>query len=382
MVNFKIEIPTTVHFGKDVTNILGEVVSEYGKKVLLVYGKGSIKSNGIYDSVIQQLNGIDADVTEFAGIKPNPIVEDVNAAAELGRKKDVDVIVAVGGGSVIDSAKVIAATIPTNTTAWRIMIKMAKPEKAIPVICILTLAATGTEMNPFAVLQSDQAKKKLGIGYKHMYPKHSFLDPQFTYSVPKNYTAYGIVDLIAHALENYFGKGEATLSDRFVFAVIKEAIENGPQLLDNLHDFGLREKIMYAATNALNGLTMYGRESGEWGVHDIGHTISVLFDTPHGATLSIVYPAWLKVMKDRIPERITEFGRAIFNTDNPDDIISKLEEFFKLLGSPVRLQEAGISYKEKDELLATLIRNKVNGAHHALTDEDRERILEYMFELR
>lgn len=380
MVNFKIDNPTVLHFGKDVTNGLGKVVSEYGKKVLLVYGKGSIKSNGIYDAVMEQLKSITAEVTEFGGIKPNPIVEDVNKAAELGREKDIDVIVAVGGGSVIDSAKVMAVTIPEHTSAWRIMIKMAKPQKAIPVICILTLAATGTEMNPYAVLQSDQAKKKLGMGYPNMYPKHSFLDPQFTYSVPKDYTAYGIVDLVAHALENYFGKGEATLSDRFVFAVIKEAVEYGPQLINNLQDYNLRAKIMYAATNALNGLTMYGRESGDWGVHDFGHTISVLFDTPHGATLSIAYPAWLKLMKERIPVRITELGQAVFGVDNPEDTILKFEEFFKLLGSPVRLQETGITTNQKDELLATLIRNKVNGAHHSVSDEDRETILNLMFQ--
>ena len=165
MINFKIENPTVVHFGKDVTNDLGKVVSKYGKKVLLMYGKGSIKSNGIYDKVMGQLNEISADVVEYSGIKPNPIVEDANEAVELGVKENVDVIVAVGGGSVIDTAKIVSITIPLETSAWRVMIKMAKPEKAIPVICVLTLAATGTEMNPYAVLQSDQAKKKLNRNF-------------------------------------------------------------------------------------------------------------------------------------------------------------------------------------------------------------------------
>ncbi len=379
MIDFKIDNPTVLHFGKDVINKLGKVVSKYGKKVLFVYGKGSIKSNGIYDSVMEQLQNIQADITEFGGIKANPIVEDVNDAVELGREKDVDVIVAVGGGSVIDSAKIISITIPLEASAWRVMIQMAKPEKAIPVISVLTLAATGTEMNQFAVLQSDQAKKKLGIGYKQMYPKHSFLNPEFTYTVPKNYTAYGIVDLIAHAMENYFGKGEATLSDRFVFAVIKEAVEYGPQLLNNLQDYGLREKIMYASTNALNGLTMYGRESGEWGVHDMGHVISVLFDTPHGATLSVVYPAWLKHHKEKISDRITELGKAVFDVDNADETISKLEAFFRSIESPVRLQEAGITENDRNELEATMIKNKVNGMHHKLEREDVEKIIDLMY---
>ncbi len=259
------------------------------------------------------------------------------------------------------------------------MIKMAKPDKAIPVICILTLAATGTEMNPYAVLQSDDAKKKLGIGYNQMYPKHSFLDPQFTYSVSKDYTAYGIVDLIAHALENYFGKGEATLSDRFVYAVIQEAVKYGPKLLDNLQDYDLRAKIMYAATNALNGLTMYGRESGDWGVHDFGHVISVLFDTPHGATLSIVYPAWLKHHKNKIPDRISELGKAVFGTDSAEETIEHFENFFRSIESPVRLSEAGIDESKKDEILSTLIRNKVNGMHHKIENEDIEKIVDFMY---
>lgn len=379
MVDFKIDNPTVVYFGKDVINKLGKVVSTYGKKVLFVYGKGSIKSNGIYDAVMDQLKNIQADVTEFGGIKPNPIVEDVNDAVELGREKDVDVIVAVGGGSVIDSAKIISITIPLDTSAWRVMIKMVKPDKAIPVISVLTLAATGTEMNQFAVLQSDQAKKKLGIGYKQMYPKHSFLNPEFTYTVPKNYTAYGIVDLIAHAMENYFGKGEATLSDRFVFAVIKEAVEYGPALLNNLHDYGLREKIMYASTNALNGLTMYGRETGEWGVHDMGHVISVLFDTPHGATLSIVYPAWLKHHQNKILDRISELGKAVFDVDSSEETIVKFEDFFRSIESPVRLQEAGIKENDRDELETTMVRNKVNGMHHKLEKEDVEKIIDLMY---
>jgi len=379
MINFKIDNPTVLHFGKDVINDLGKVISKYGGKVLFIYGKGSIKSNGIYDSVMKQLQSVQSDVTEYCGIKPNPIVEDANEAVELGKEKNVDVIVAVGGGSVIDTAKIVSITIPLDTSAWRVMIKMAKPDKAIPLICVLTLAATGTEMNPYAVLQSNDAKKKLGIGYKQMYPKHSFLDPQNTFSVPKNYTAYGIVDLIAHAMENYFGEGEATLSDRFVYAVIKEAIEYGPSLLNNLQDYSLREKIMYASTNALNGLTMYGRELGDWGVHDIGHVISVLFDTPHGATLSIVYPAWLKHHKNKIPDRISELGKAVFGVNSPDETIKTFEEFFKSLESPIRLSEAGIDEPKKDEILSTMIRNKVNGMHHKLGNEEIERIVDFMY---
>ena len=166
---------------------------------------------------------------------------------------------------------------------------------------MLTLAATGTEMNRFAVVQNNQTKEKLGYGDPLIYPKESFLDPSYTISVPANYTSYGITDLIAHSLEAFFGEGEASLSDRFVYAIIHEALDNGPLLMKDPENYLLREKIMYAATNALNNLTFYGRKSGDWGVHSIGHVLSVLYDIPHGASLSIAYPAWLRLHQDRIP---------------------------------------------------------------------------------
>lgn len=378
MENFKIDNPTIVHFGQDVMNELGNVISTFGKNVLLVYGGGSIKTNGIYDKAMEQLNAIGARVVEFHGIKPNPLVEDVNDAAEVGRKEKIDVILAIGGGSVIDSAKVISVAIPMQTSAWRIMINLDKPKKAIPLVAVLTLAATGTEMNPFAVLQNEEANKKLGYGHPLMYPKHSFLDPKNTFTVPKNYTAYGVVDLMAHALENYFGKGDASLSDRFVFSILSEAIEYGPNLLNNLEDYDLRAKIMYASTMALNGLTSYGRESGDWGVHDIGHVLSVLFDTAHGATLSIVYPAWLKVQKDKIPDRIAQLGKAVFGVNTASETIISLEAFFSSMESPVRLSQADISADKKPLILDTMIKNKVRGAHFKLTEEEMDRIVELM----
>jgi alcohol dehydrogenase YqhD (iron-dependent ADH family) len=379
MEKFKIDNPTILHFGKDVVNDLGKVVDSYGKNVLLVYGRGSILKNGIYDAVMKQLYVIGASVTGYSGIRSNPVIEDVDAAAELGREVNPDLIIAVGGGSVLDSAKVISVTIPVGHSGWEFMTKRQKPQKAIPLVTILTLAATGSEMNPYAVLQNHTTGQKIGWGHRLTYPAHSFLDPSYTFSVPKNYTAFGISDLIAHALENYFGEGEATLSDRFVFSIIREAVEYGPALLDDLNSYHLREKIMYAATMALNGFTMYGRKSGDWGVHAIGHEISLMFDTPHGATLSIVYPAWMKLHKERIPDRITALGKAVFNVSDPDETIAAFESFYRLIGSPVRMNEAGIGQESKAGLLKAMIRNKVNGNHHKLTDEDRERLLEMMF---
>jgi alcohol dehydrogenase YqhD (iron-dependent ADH family) len=379
MENFKIDNPTILHFGKDVVNDLGETIEKFGNRVMVIYGGGSIKKNGIYDRIMEQLNRIGAEVIEFSGIKPNPIVDDVNAAAEKGKEFQPDVILAVGGGSVIDSAKVLSLAIPCEHSPWRIMLNMAKPTTAIPLITILTLAATGTEMNSIAVLQNVETHKKIPIRSDLIYPKHSFLDPQNTFSVPKDYTAYGVADLIAHAMEAWFGKGIATLSDRFVISIILEAVENGPLLLNDLHNYELRARIMYAATQALNGFTMYGRVSGEWGVHAIGHILSLLYDTPHGASLSVVYPAWLKLMKDRIPKRIQEFGKEVFNSASADETISDLEDFFISIDAPVRMNEIGIGEDKKPEIIDIMIKNKVNGMHYKMSDNDLERIVDLMY---
>jgi alcohol dehydrogenase YqhD (iron-dependent ADH family) len=378
MENFILYNPTKLHFGNNIINDLGKTISIYGNRVLLVYGKNSIKENGIYNQVKSQLKSINAEVFEYCGIKPNPGVEDVDAASRLGRNSNVDVVLAVGGGSVIDSAKIMSITIPVSHSAWDFYSGLKRPTKAIPLIVVLTLAATGSEMNPFAVLQNHKSKQKLGWGNPLCFPKHSFLDPQYTCTVPKNYTAFGIADLIAHCLEAYFGKGDASLSDKLVFAIIKEAMENGPLLLNDLKNYALREKILYDATLALNGITMAGRASGEWGVHDAGHVLSLLYDIPHGASLTIVYPAWLKLMKDRIPERIKFLGKNIFNVKTADDTIYKLEEFFKKIECPVRLEEAGIGNEKRQQILDTMLLNKVSGMHHKLSNDDLSGMLELM----
>jgi hypothetical protein len=379
MENFTIYNPTRVHFGKGVIKDLPATISHYGKKVLLVYGTGSVKRNGIYDQVKEQLSRAGAEVSEYSGIKSNPIIEDVDAAASLGREKQVDVILAVGGGSVIDSAKIISIAIPVRHTGWHFMTGKARPNDAIPLLTVLTLSATGTEMNRFAVVQNNATKEKYGAGFPLTYPRESFLDPSYTLTVPKNYTAYGIVDLTAHALEAYFGDGEATLSDRFVFSIIREAIEYGPKLMLDLENYSLREKIMYAATCALNNLTAYGRKNGDWGVHGAGHVLSVLYDVPHGASLSIVYPAWLRHHAGRAAGRISELGRNVFGTDDVEKTIAALENFFTSLASPVRLGEAGITGGEMlNEIYTTMIVNKVNGNHHRISRDDYRQLIRLM----
>ncbi len=378
MENFTAYNPTKLHFGKDVIEQLGEAAQEYGKKVLLMYGKGSVKKNGIYDKVIKQLKSFNAEVIEYSGIKSNPLVDDVNEAAQLGKLNNIDLIVAVGGGSVIDSAKITALSIANNTDPWAIMKFKVKPKTTIPLIAVLTLAATGSEMNGAAVLQNHETDEKKGFVSSLNYPKHSFLDPTYTFSVPKDYTAYGIVDLIAHSLEGFFGEGDATLTDRFVEAIIKEAMEYGPKVLSEPENYEYRAKIMWAATNALNGLTNHGRKSGDWGVHDIGHNLSYLFDTPHGATLSIAFPAWLKLQKERIPERIAKLGEHLYGTSSVDKTIENLENFFQSLGSPIKLSDIGIGKDKKETIIQQMIKTETNGMVHKLNDDDRKKIVELM----
>lgn len=378
MENFTAYNPTKLHFGKNVVEQLGETAQEYGKKVLLMYGKGSIKKNGIYDQVIKQLKSFNAEVIEYSGIKSNPLVDDVNEAAQLGKLNNIDLIVAVGGGSVIDSAKITALSIANNTDPWAIMKFKIKPKTTIPLIAVLTLAATGSEMNGAAVLQNHKTDEKIGFVSSLNYPKHSFLDPTYTFSVPNDYTAFGIVDLIAHSLEGFFGEGDATLTDRFVEAIIKEAMEYGPKVLSEPENYEYRAKIMWAATNALNGLTNHGRKSGDWGVHDIGHNLSYLFDTPHGATLSIAFPAWLKLQKERIPERIAKLGEHLYGTSSVDKTIENLENFFQSLGSPIKLSDIGIGKDKKETIIQQMIKTETNGMVHKLNDDDRKKIVELM----
>ncbi len=382
MENFVIHNPVKLHFGKGVLNNLGKAAKASGKKALLMYGKGSVKNNGAYEQVVGALREAGINFVEYFGIKPNPTVEDVDKAAALGRSEQVEMVIAIGGGSVIDSAKYVAVSIPVEHSAWAFAHGQSKPLKALPLLAILTLAATGSEMNHLAVVQHDSEKKKVGFGHPLMFPRHSFLDPSFTLSVPKNYTAYGIVDLIAHALEGWFGEGDSPLTDRFIASIILEAIDFGPKLLNDLQNYHLRARMMYASTMALNGLTFQGKKSGDWGVHAIGHSMSVLWDYPHGATLSVAYPAWLKLQKIRISDRICKLGKALFGTGDVDTTIAKFEAFFQLLGSPTTIQEAeGVTDNNAQaKLLEVMKINNVNGNHHKLTREDHRMLVKYMFE--
>lgn len=381
MEKFNMYNPVKLSFGKNVVDNLGESAAGYGKKALLIFGKGSVKRNGAYDDSVKSLKNAGIEIVEYNGIKSNPVIEDADKAAEIGRKEGIDMIVAVGGGSVIDCAKVVSVAIPYSGAAWDLVEGKAEPKSSMPLLAVLTLPATGTEMNPAAVIQDDKLLKKVGFGSELMFPKQSFLDPTYTLSIPANYTAYGIVDLVAHALEAYFGKGETTLTDRFIFSIIKEALDYGPKLINNLDDYDLREKIMFAATCALNGMTTWGKEGQDWGVHQVGHVLSVMYDVPHGASLSIAHPSWMRLFKGRIPERISQLGKALFNEEDPDTVIQRFEGFFETLGAPIKLSQIGIDFsdeKVKDKVFEVIKDNNVSGCNHALSRDDYKFLIEDM----
>jgi len=378
MENFTIYNPVRLHFGRDVLASLPLALRKYGNKVLFVYGKGSVLSSGLYGRIMSQIEGF--NIIEYGGIKPNPGFEDVDAAAALARRHKTDMVLAVGGGIVLDSGKLISITIPVEHSVWQFMDSSQRPSRNLPLVTVLTLAGTGSEMNSVAIIQNRNTMQKNGYSHELLFPRESFLYPQLTYSVPRNYTAFGMVDLISHALEMYFGAGNASLSDKIVFAIIKEIQEIGTKLLNDLHNYEYRARMMYAATLAFNGITANCRKSGDWAVHGLGHVLSLLYDTPHGASLSIAYPAWMKLQAKRIPERLSELGYNLFGVSNEIETLQRVEQLFTDLESPIRLQQIGIEENRRLEIAHYIEAAKISGLHHKLSSDDRALLADLMME--
>lgn len=371
--------PVMLHFGRNCTDLLGKTVSEYGKKALLMYGKGSVKRFGYFDLIAKQLKQHGIAMVEYGGIKPNPVATQADEAIAAGRKEKVDFIIALGGGSVIDTAKYVALGIKENIKAWEIASGKRQATQAMPIIAVLTVAATGTEMNQFAVIQNEDTQEKVGYGSPMMFPKHSFLDPQFTYSLPPNHTAYGVVDLMAHAFENFFGAGDAPVTDKITAVIVKEAMDYGVKVLEEPENYEYRANIMQLATLALNGTTAWGKTVGDWGVHSIGHNLSVLYDMPHGATLSIAYLAWFRHISKTKPERIARLSELITGKSDVEAFIHKTEDFFKEINAPVRLADLQIGQEQRDTIIELMKANKVSGTNYQLTDSDYSAITDLMY---
>ncbi len=350
MDNFKFHIPTSVYFGKGQVNSLGAELPGRYKRALIVTGSGSVKSNGIYEQVIAQFKKAGLEHEELSGVKPNPKIESVYQGIKICRQKNIDLVLGVGGGSVIDASKAIAAGAMYGGDCWDFYIKKASPEKALAIGCVLTLAATGTETNGNSVITNEQAKRKLALSSALIKPRFAILDPEYTFTVNRYHTAAGIVDIIAHIFEQYFSHTEASdVQDRLAEGLLKVCVKYGPMALECPADYNARANIMWAGTLALNGLLGEGKET-DWASHGIEHELSALYDISHGAGLAIIIPKWLNhVLGEETVSKIASYGVNVWSLSESNDrfeiarkAIDKTSEFFKSLGMPSSLKEAGI----------------------------------------
>ncbi|GGA63295.1 iron-containing alcohol dehydrogenase [Ornithinibacillus halotolerans] len=381
MENFTYYNPTKLIFGKGQLEALPEQVKQYGTKVLLVYGGGSIKRNGIYDEVKNQLSKIDAQVFELPGVEPNPRISTVRKGVEICKEEGIEFLLAVGGGSTIDCTKAIAVGAKTDVDMWDIVTKKETANDALPFGTVLTLSATGSEMNSGSVITNWETNEKHGWGLApYTYPRFSVLDPTHTFSVPKDQTIYGIVDMMSHVLEHYFHQATNTpIQDRFCESVLITVMETAPKLLEDLENYELRETIMLAGTLALNNMLSIGFR-GDWATHNLEHAVSAVHDIPHGGGLAILFPNWMKhVLDEGNVSRFKQLAERVFQVDGQGksdrDIalegIVKLREFWNSIGAPSRLSDYDID-ETTVELMAekTVVARPEYGNYKKLTKQD------------
>lgn len=350
MLDFIYNTPTKVYFGREKHKEVGRIIKEYGyKKIMLMYGKGSIKRSGLYDEVVSALKENEIGFVEKGGVEPNPKLDFVREAADVARETQVEMILAVGGGSVIDAAKYTAAGAVNDCDLWDLPTGKSKCEGSLPVACILTIAAAGSEMSQSAVITNTELNMKRGFASEFNRCKFAICNPELTYTVDKYQTACGIVDIMAHTMERYFTVCDSTdLTDRIAESILVCVIDAGKILMDNPNDYEARANIMWASSLSHNGLTGCGREE-TLAVHQLEHALSGEFDhIAHGAGLAVLFPAWAKyVYKYNVP-RFAQFARRVWAVDESDDEkaailgVCKMEEFFSLLGMPKKLREFSI----------------------------------------
>lgn len=314
MHNFVYHNPTKVLFGCNTVEAIGPETRAWGRRALLVYGQGSIKRNGLHDRVVNALREAEIDVVEHGGVRSNPLLSHVRQGIQLAKRHDAEVIVAAGGGSVIDTAKAIAAGALVEHDVWKFFTGKRGIKTALPVTTVLTLAASGSEMNSGMVITNDETREKFGFGHRLLHPKTSILDPETTFTVPPDYTVYGAVDAISHVLEFYMTTldPDTPVQDRLMEGLIENAMVACGRCLHDPHDYNGRANLMWTATLALNGLTAAGLGRVGFPMHLIEHSLSALYDVPHGAGLAVVMLGWLRTYQHVAAERIAELGRRIF----------------------------------------------------------------------
>ncbi|MBM7556115.1 iron-containing alcohol dehydrogenase [Halanaerobacter jeridensis] len=382
MQNFTFQNSTKVIFGRDKEKTVGTEVKEYSDHVLLHYGGGSIKKYGVYDDVIDSLEEAGVEVTELGGVQPNPRLSLVEEGIEICREKDIDFILAVGGGSVIDSAKSIAAGVPYEGDVWDFFAGEAEIETALPVGTVLTIPAAGSETSPAAVVTNEEEDLKWDIGSNKLRPQFSILNPEITYTLPDYQTACGAADMMAHIMERYFTKTEdVELTDKLCAGTLRTIINNTPCALKEPKNYDARAEIMWAGTIAHNDLLGTGREE-DWASHAIEHELSALYDVAHGAGLAVIFPAWMEYVHQEHVERFAQFAVDVWNVD-PDFYnveqtakkgIEKTREFFSSIGLPVSLEELGVPTNKLEEMADKCTSGGPVGNFKSLDKEDVFRI--------
>lgn len=388
MINFDYKNPTRIIFGKGTIVRTGSVIKEYGgTRVLLHFGGGSIKSNGVYDAVKKSLQAAGIEIVELGGVQPNPRLSLVREGIRLCREKNIDFILAVGGGSVIDSAKAIGVGVPYDGDVWDFYVAGKVPQKTLPVATVLTIAAAGSEMSWSSVITNDDGALKRPLDVDVIYPVFSILDPETTYSLPAYQTGCGIADMFVHVFERYFTTVKnVDLTDRLCEAIMKTIINNAKRILANPNDYDARAEIMWAGSLAHNNLVGTGR-LGDFASHMIEHELSAFNDVAHGAGLAVIVPNWMKFTCRHDLPRFVQFAVRVFDVEqdfhNPEETalrgIQALRDFYTSIGMPATLSEIGIhekdfkaiarKVKKFDEAKGTV------GNFRPLTESDVEEIL-------
>jgi alcohol dehydrogenase YqhD (iron-dependent ADH family) len=380
MNNFEFQNSTKIIFGKNTQNLVGEEVKKYSKKVLFHYGGESIKKSGLYNAVCDSLKESGVEFVELGGVKPNPRLSLVREGIEICKKENIDFILSVGGGSVIDSAKAIAIGVKYEGDVWDFYTAKAEAKEALPVGVILTIAATGSESSPSSVITDDINKR--AYGNKIMSPKFAILNPELTFTVSPYQTACGSADIMAHVMERYFTQVNHTeFTDRLCEATLKTIINNLRKVLKNPNNYDARAEIMWAGTIAHNNLLSTGR-IGDWGSHKIEHELSGIYDVSHGAGLTVIFPAWMTYVYKLNINRFIQFAINVWDVDityeDPEEIakegIKRMKNFFSEIGMPVSLKELNIPTDRIAEMSKHACIYGPLGAFKKLYEEDVKNI--------
>jgi len=357
MNDFTYAISTKILFGRNKIEQLAEEIEKYAHTVLFVYGRGSIKKLGIYDTVNELLNKSDIDCVELPSVQPNPRIDIVRAGIQLCKGHGVDLVLAVGGGSTIDCAKTIAAGVYYDGDPWDLFLQGdGLIRDALPIGTILTAAGTGSEMNGNAVITNLETKQKFAIHHDLLRPKFSILDPTYTFTLPKTQTAAGVVDIVSHVLEQYFSPTkDSYVQDRLAESMVKTCIHYGPIALQTPNDYEARAQLMWTSSLALNGLLSYGKTT-DWATHGIEHAVSAAYDVTHGVGLAVLTPVWMEyVLSEQTRGRFLEYARNVWDVVGDSDAVAhqgimKTKEFFTALGMPTTLQELGVQQEKLLEM--------------------------------